>query len=609
VKRRWWEAGLVAVALALAAGLAVDSLRRQSATFDEGAHLPAGYTYLAFGDYRLNLEHPPLVKMLAAAPLLGLDPVARTDDDSWVEGRQWKFGHRFLYRWNDADRLLFRGRLPMVLLGCLLGLAVWAWTRRHWGRGAAGAALLLCVLSPDVLAHEQLVTTDVGFALFFFLTVAAFERLTERATWGRLGLVSLALGAAFASKFSAVVLLPVLAVLALAVALAPRPLEVALRGSSPVPVSGWGAKLGWMSVFLTVMGITAFGLIWAVYRFRFGISPDPAASALLDWRLVTPPPGAVRTVSGFFREHQLLPEGYLFGFLQVFRLSAERPAFLLGEVSATGWWYYFPVTFLLKTPVALLLLTAAALADAARRIRLGRWVALRLELFLWVPIAVYWLVTLTRNLNIGHRHLLPVYPFLFVAAGRAAVWLWQSGLGRKDGGERLARPAVALLGLWYTGAALWIHPHHLAYFNELAGGPGDGYRLLVDSNLDWGQDLKNLKSYLEREGIARVKLSYFGTADPRYYGIPGDLLPGHILPAPPGVVRRIEPGDVLAVSATNLQGIYLEDRRILPLMAELRKREAFAQVGYSILLYRADFRWTPRDGIQPASGRPGHPAR
>ena len=590
--RRWsgrWEAGLVVAALALYAGLAVDGLCRQSATFDEGAHLPAGYTALVFGDHRLNLEHPPLVKLLAAAPLLALEPVVRTQDESWREGRQWRFGHRFLYRWNDADRLLFWGRLPVVALGCLLALAVWLWARLHWGPQVAAAALGLCVLCPDVLAHGQLVTTDVGFTLFFFLTVVAFERLTDRGSWRWLAAAGLALGAAAAAKFSAVVLAPVLVALALAAAV------------------GQGRKASRVLGSLVAMGAIALAVVWAVYRFRFGISPDPAASALLDWGLVTPPPGMVRSAAAFLREHRLLPEGYLFGFLQVFRLSAERPAFLLGEVSATGWWYYFPVTFLLKTPLPLLALTGLGLASSVRRVLRGATEARRLEMFLWIPVAVYWLVTLTRNLNIGHRHLLPIYPFLFVAAGRAAVWMWERG--RKDpGGEKAwwaARPAVALLGLWSAGSALWIHPHHLAYFNELAGGPSRGYRLLADSNLDWGQDLENLKRYLERAGIPRVKLSYFGTADPRYYGIPGDLLPGHILPAPERLVRRIEPGDVLAISATNLQGLYLDDPRMLPLMAELRRREPFAQVGYSILLYRADFAWSPRGGFVPAAERSG----
>jgi hypothetical protein len=588
---RWGEAVLLGAALALYAALAVSSLSQQSATFDEGAHLPAGYTALALGDYRLNLEHPPLVKMLAAAPLLALRPRVDMADDSWQRGRQWKFGHRFLYEWNDADRLLLWGRLPVVALSVLLALAVWAWTRQHWGRGGAGAALGLCVLSPDVLAHGQLVTTDVGFALCLFLAVAAFERLTDRVTWSRLLAAAAACGAACATKFSAVVLLPVLGLLALAVALLPCAIEMAPAGLRARTMKGRTGRLLLAAGLLVALGAVGWAAVWAVYRFRYGIAPTPAASALLDWQLVAPPGGLLGTLAGFAREHHLVPEGYLFGFLQVLRLSAERPAFLWGELSATGWWYYFPVTFALKTPLPLLLLSGFALARAARGVLARRDIsALRLELFVWLPVAVYWLLTLTRNLNIGHRHLLPIYPFLFVAAGRAAVALARRGFP--------GRTAVVVLGLWYAVGTLHVHPHPLAYFNELVGGPAQGYRYLVDSNLDWGQDLKHLKVFLDRAGIERVKLSYFGTADPAYYGIPGELLPGHILPAPARVTRRVEPGDVLAISATNLQGVYVADPKILPLFELLRGREPFAEVGYSILLYRADFRWSPGEGLQ-----------
>lgn len=555
----------MAVGIGLYLGLTAFSLPRQSATFDEGAHLPAGYAALALGDYRMNPEHPPLLKLWAAAPLLALQPRLDTADESWQRGRQWRFGHRFLYDWNDADRLLFWGRWPIVALACALIAAVFFWARRQGG-GEGGApalaALFLAALSPDLLAHGQLVTTDVGFTLFFFLTVAGFAGLVERITWARVLGTGLALGAAAASKFS-VVILPPLLLLLLAVAV--------VRSARPDRLRRAAALAG----CLLAAGALAWLTVWAAYRFRFTISPDPAASALLDWGQVTPPPGLLRTAAGWMREHRVLPEGYLFGFLQVFRLSEARPAFLAGQVSSQGWWYYFPATFALKTPLALLALLGLSFAARSR-------VRGFLAYALWLPVAVYWLITLTRHLNIGHRHLLPIYPFLFLLAGRAVL------LAR----GRL-RIGIAILGLWYASAALRVAPHYLASFNELAGGPSHGYRWLVDSNLDWGQDLRNLKHFLDRERIERVKLSYFGTADPAYYGIPGELLPGHILPAPARVTRQIAPGDVLAVSATNLQGIYLEDPRDLALMALLRTRRPFAEVGYSLLLYRADFSWPP----------------
>ncbi|HUG53057.1 MAG TPA: hypothetical protein VMR21_05630, partial [Vicinamibacteria bacterium] len=193
-------------------------------------------------------------------------------------------------------------------------------------------------------------------------------------------------------------------------------------------------------------------------------------------------------------------------------------------------------------------------------------------------------LTMTQNINIGHRHVLATYPFLFVAASRCASVAW-AARGR---GRRPARVAVALLAAAYAGSVLRVHPHYLAYFNELAGGPSQGWRWLVDSNLDWGQDLPGLKRYMDAHGIPRIVLCYFGTADPGYYGIESDRLPGYQPPPPSTVVRAVRPGDVVAISATHLQGVYLPPE-MLPLMAQFRARRPIATIGHSIFIYRADF--------------------
>jgi hypothetical protein len=559
---------LVAVAVTLQAGLAVHAMRGNSATFDEGAHLPAGYTHLALGDHRLNPEQPPLVKLLAAAPLLAVRPQMRADDRAWAEARQWEFGRRFLYRWNDADRLLFLGRLPMVALASCLLVAVFLEARRRFGGGAAAAALGLAALSPDVLAHGALVTTDLGFALFFFLSVVAFVRLLERTTPGRLVAAGLATGAAFATKFSAAILVPVLVALALLglvdrVGLAPR--------ATPV-----GARLRRAAGLLVVISGLTLAAVWASYGFRRPLSPDPAVREAQRAPLEAPMEDPLRRGVVAAANVGLVPEDYTRGLLFVLTHSEARRTFLLGELSDRPIPYYFLVTFLLKTPVPLLLLTVFALA---RIRRLGS----RDAAFLWLPVAVYAAFTLTRGLQIGHRHLLPIYPFLFVAAGEAAaqIWSWRRPVGLAG---------TAALALWYAGGTALQHPHHLAYFNEIAGGPANGWRLLVDSNLDWGQDLKRLAGWMRENGVVRIKLSYFGSADPSYYGIEGEALPGYTAPHSPHLTREVRPGDIVAVSVTNLQGVYLEpeDRA---LMARFRAEEPIGRAGWSIRIYRADFAW------------------
>jgi hypothetical protein len=338
-----------------------------------------------------------------------------------------------------------------------------------------------------------------------------------------------------------------------------------------------------MAAALAAVAVLSLVLVWASYGFRSRLSPDPAVEAAFEWARVEPEGALAKPAARVVRSSGVLPEAFVFGFLRFFKHSEPRPAFLLGRVSNEGWWYFFPVTFLLKTPLPLLVLLAIAVATRRRHPR--PW---RDEVVLWLPVGIYVAVAVVRALNIGHRHLLPIYPFLFVTAGRVADWAFPGPAGR----SRLPATIVSALCGWHIASTALIHPHYLAYVNELGGGASNGYRLFADSNLDWGQDLKNLKTYLDRHRITYVKLSYFGTADPAYYAMPGDLLPSHMLPPPRVTTREVKPGDLLAVSATNLQGVYLppEDQ---PLMARLREAKPIDNVGYSILIYKADFAWPP----------------
>jgi hypothetical protein len=547
--------------LALYLGLAVSSLVRQSATYDEGAHLPAGYSYLMTGDHRLNPEHPPLAKLIAAAPLLLVPGIVfKTDDLAWTTGRQWELGRRFLYAWNDADRLLFWGRLPIVALGAALCALVFLYARRRFGPAAGFVALALAVLSPDLLAHGQLVTTDLPVALFLFAAVFGWDDYLRRPEKARLGLVGLLAAAAVATKFSALVLFPIL---------------VALAVVSEVPGRARRAVVG-----LSAVALAASIGLWAAYGFAGRLTADEYLRAELRATTLRDDGDTVVARALLAVERVgFLPEAYTRGFLFAYRHAEKRPTFLRGRVSDDGFPLFFPVSFAIKTPIPLILLVvlAAVWGRGTRRARAG----------LWIPVVGYLLLTQTRGLNIGHRHLLPLYPFLFVIAADGAGRL----LAEKS---RAALPRYALAGLlaWYVVGTLRAHPHDLAYFNEVAGGPGAGYHWLVDSSLDWGQDLKGLRPALEARGIPKVKLSYFGSADPSYYGIDAEMLPGTMSPRPARVTREVRPGDVLVVSATNLQGVYLEgeDRR---LMERVRALPPLGDVGHSLFLFRSDFTWPP----------------
>ncbi len=264
-----------------------------------------------------------------------------------------------------------------------------------------------------------------------------------------------------------------------------------------------------------------------------------------------------------------------------------HPSFLMGGYSTSGWWYYFLVAFAIKTPVAMLILLAIELTAFVQRIRRAGWVD---EAFLLVPVLAILGFFSVDHHSIGLRYILPIYPFLFVFVSHAASTMIA-------GGARTRMLGAALV-IWYVGASIWIHPHSLAYFNELVGGPSHGYRYLVDSNLDWGQDLKGLKRYMDERGIPRVSLSYFGSDTPERYGIPYDWLPSPVLRDPsPGQHETAPPGWV-AVSATNLQGVYFVDKDIY---ASFRNRTPDAVIGYSIFVYRV------HSGERPSGGSTSQP--
>jgi 4-amino-4-deoxy-L-arabinose transferase-like glycosyltransferase len=532
-------------------------IREKSPTFDEVAHLPAGYTHLTRLDFRLVPEQPPLVKMLAALPLLAMDVRVPEEDAAWARRRHYEFGRRFLFEWNDGQRLASVARHAMLTCAALLLALVAACGYWRWGAAVGGVSLYLGALHPDLLAHGPLVTSDVPVALLMFATVLAFERVLARPSAIGVAACGVLLGVAFAVKFSALILVPLLAGLALA------------RGRRR-------ERLGLLAALLVVTPL----VIWAAYAFRAHVTPDPAVNESFTLDHERPSNPLVWHGALLAQRLRLLPDAYLYGLLRFARHSESRRAFLLGEHSDEGWWYYFPVTLALKTPLPLLLLTGAASVLA-----LSDWRRHAHETWLWLPPLAYLSLSMSRSLNIGHRHLLPLLPFVLLGAARAFVALWRRG---GSGG----RAGLLLLLVWYGASVLRVHPHYLAYFNELVR-PEQGHRFLVDSNLDWGQDLPGLKAYMRRNGIPRLKLSYFGTAEPRFYGIECDRLPGY--PPPPDPITTVDPGDLVAVSATNLEAVYLsDDPDALRLMRRLKRQLPLASIGYSILIYRAEFSWRGR---------------
>ncbi len=517
--------------------LAVSSALLKSPTMDEQNHIARGYAYLRTGDLRLNLDHPPLINSLSAAPLLLLpDLELPTDSPAWERAHTIVFATQFLWHGDhDADQILLLARLPIILLAILLGCFVFRWARELHGPLAGLLALGLYVFDPNILAHGCLTTTDLGVTCFLFIAVHCFWRWLNHPTWSRLAAAGLTLGLALVSKYSALLLIPILALIGL---------THILTNGQPMQ------RVGKLAAALMIMLALAGLVVWTVYSFEVG--------PLVEGGMPVPIPTYVKGLLGVFRHTE-----------------AGHPAFLHGDYFDTERWDYFPVAFTIKTPLPTLILLGLALVWMVKQ---RAW---RSAYPLLLPVLVY-LATIfsSQALNIGYRHILPILPFLFVFA---------SGVARSIEFRKLPSAAACLLlAVWYLVGSARIYPDYLAYFNELVGGPDNGWRYLVDSNLDWGQDLKGLKRYIEREGIEEVYLSWFGSTYPSAYGydIPHRLLPSFIYY--PGQVTgvpfnplRPAPG-VYAISATNLQGVYFSDH---DLFAWFRERQPLAKIGYSIFVY------------------------
>ncbi len=538
---RW----LTVTAAALAVGVFVAQgclfIANNSETYDEGLDITAGYADLVRRDFRLSEEHPPVLKeLMALVVYLRFRLPFTPNPEFWAEDKyEWAVGQDFLYHSGvPALEILAWARGCNLALGTLLVVLVGWWAYRLWGEWAAVTALWLAALNPNLVAHSALATTDVGATLLMFVTLYLLWEYLERPRGWLLTATGIALGLALAAKYSALVLPGLMGVLV--------GLHLFAGGTFALPgETTAGAGRPWGVRLRSALRPTARILVWAVL-------------ALLAPYFVYQARSWVRGL-----RHHFIHEQY------------GHAAFFLGHYSRHGWRLYFPVAILLKTPLGSLVLIAAALLFWRRGTPLrGREAA-----FLLLFPAVFLAAATQSPINIGVRLVLPVFPFLMVAASRIVTVPFGPGA---SGRYATAGLVAGLLG-WTAFSSLPITPHQLAYFNELAGGPAEGYRYLSDSNIDWGQDLIGLKRYLDGQGVSIIYFSYFGAPSPANYGIRFQALPDPRQPPPADFVPEGATRELLAISVVNLQGVYFaegQDR-----YHWLFQREPVAKIGYSIFVY------------------------
>lgn len=551
------------------------SSRDLSATWDESAHIIAGYSYWRAGDYGINPEHPPLAKLVGTLPLLFMHlkaPSVGRDDSKptvVVAGRKLIYG-------NHADALLLRARLAEAVVGLLLILLLYEAGQRMFGAGAAWIAAVLAVFEPNLLAHSTLVTTDFAFAVFYLAAVYALWRLAERPSLARLLGCGVMSGLALASKHSALLLLPALA-LAVAAEIAHQVANAGPGGSARRQclrreLRAWAKRL-------PAIYAVAFVILWAFYGFRYEARPDglPLWLSLTNYTAQLPGHLAAQLVNAA-AQFKLLPESYLFGLTDVLLVThGPRVSFLLGRLHPHALWYYFPIDFVIKSTLGFLALLALGLAT----VKAWSGENYRKVAYILIPPVFFLGVALTAGTNMGIRHILPVYPFLILAAAAGA-----REMARRHQAWAII---VAILLAIHGASSLHTLPNYLAYSNELFGGTQQTYLRLSDSNVDWGQGLREASQYLARRNVKDCWLAYFGSADPAYYQLPCKLLPdpfvrwwGEPVIVPPEVFHG-----VVLISGTEISAPYWGPGILNPYSSFLRQKPA-ANIGGSILVYEGE---------------------
>lgn len=542
---------------------------RTSVTIDEPVHILAGHRYWQCGDFGINSEHPPLLKLLAATPLISrtfVEPDWECGSKITTQSDGEQAGIFFLTR-NGVDGIVIPTRLAAALMSLLLATFIYLAAWEMFGRAEALAALALLAFEPNLIAHGSLVTTDMALSTTAFAAVYALFRYLKKPNAFSFATVGLAIGLMLAAKHSAVIFVPILFVLLLADVLVFRRKQKFSPERILRPIAAFAGCL-----------LIGFVLLWAFYGFRYYSIPSATEStvSVAGYIKGTGRPETVESLSAeivtVISHLRIFPESYAFGLADIVA-AGSRNAFIFNRNYAAGQWFYFPVAFAIKSSAALLLLLPFGLLLPFFKLEKRREM-----MFLLVPPLLFFAVALTSEMNIGVRHILPVYPFFIVAAAVGAI-------AASRGFYSLRYVLIALL-LFHAATAVRTAPNYIAFANDFWGGTANTYNLLADSNVEWGQNLKLADEYLARENISDCWFAGFAGGELNRVQQPCRLISGNLNWF--GTEQIVEPTPPV-IEGTILLSVSVLPSRGADEYLAVAQTEPIAQVSGSILVYRGRF--------------------
>ncbi len=532
------------------------SIQKKSITWDELCYIGAGDYILKTRDFKYNalLYHPPLSFYINSIfiSFLKFDPSVYEKADCWEFGKAIAFHSGYDYRF-----VTLISRLPIILLSVILAFLVFKWANELYGTKSGIIALVLYTFNTAILAFGGLALTDFVATFFIFATLYSFWLYTKTETKKSIAITGICLGLALMSKATAIILFPAIFIMILF-----------YKKKKTIEA---------LSKFIVVLLIAA-AVMFVGYGFRFDSLNNSLDShyylrAHEEISKLSPIP---KKLLEFGFNIPLPFPTYFVELGSVFYYSNIGVAsFINGTVTEQAVWYLPLAVLLFKTQLSLLILFGIALFYQRK--------SKKKELILLLPIILIFLLFMLNNRTSGIRHLLPIYPFMFVYSSR----LFQS----EQKNTFLTFKVILLLH--YIASSLIIAPSYLAYYNEFAGGPQNGYKIVVGSNIDLGQDLPGLKDYMDKNSISKIKLSYFGSVDPKEYNISYEYLASPYFQYwdpdyKPFVTLKDRKEDCsekkgfIAISVNNLQNVHLLNKTCFDW---LKKHEPVAKVGYSIFVY------------------------
>jgi len=537
---RWTPRILAALLLFVLALLSTSSLLTKSATWDESHYLGVGRYLVSHQDQDISQAffHPPLSSVIAGLPLLAVD----IPEAIWNESNADRRGQRIIELRSD-DWMLNASRMAMLPVVLALGWIVFRWAQRLYGPWAGILALTVFVFSPNLIAHARLITPDMTLTLTTTLCGYRLWRLAEEPDRRQFLLAGLCLGLLLLSKYTALALVPILMATDAAARIHRAEFDRHEFRRYLVLLRHWPGLL-----------LIAAVVLWSGYFFDLGMA-----------RI------------GDFNIPLFAPRYFEGAYFQWAQSQTPHRFFLMGDISENGWWYFYLVVLAIKIPIATsLMLLGLLLGSKHLGIRFRSE-----EIYLWMPFVVFLVyLSLFNTIHNGFRYLMPTFPAILVLLGKYT----ETSVSRS-----WHRPALTLALLWLVIGNLWNWPDYLAYQNEWIGGPNNGYLWFSDSNLDWGQDLKQLGRYMDENGIDRIQLSYFGTANPRHYGIDYDYLPsGNSMLEPTPERARVKAKNrprIVALSAYEYQGVGFTDASVYESFHRFWPND---QIGHSILIFDLD---------------------